>query len=419
MTKRISDSDEAKRPRGEGSIYERKDGRWVAAMRDPVTGKRRYGYAPTQAGAYAKLRKMTGRSDRGEPMLDARAKFRQYADAWLEQRAGKRRRASTVGAYEQRLNAYVYPTLGGFQIASITSVDIEDMYDDLLRRGLSLETIKGARNALSAVLTHAVKAKHIVTNEVTNAELPDTARRTKKVTPPTAEQVGALLDKAAETGEKDAKGELYPLLVVLATTGVRIGEALGSKWADIDLDSGIWEVSRTTTRDKAGRHTVGQRTKTGDTRRLVLAPDTITALKAQRKRVAAARLKRSYWDDNDLVFPSAVGTVWDINNVRRKFVPIATAAGFPGTFHSLRHFNATVALSSVPLSVVSKTLGHRRASTTTDIYQHLLESDAGSASLAVSLAVKAARDASAVERLRRSNGVNSGASRARTDDLTD
>lgn len=398
----MTSNESTRRPRGEGSIYQRTDGRWVASMRDPVTGRRRSGYASTEAGAYAKLRKMTGRVDRGEPMLDKRARLKQYGDAWIQLRAGKRRRESTVGAYELRLTNYVYPSLGGHRIASITSVDIEDMYDDLVARGLSLETIKGARNALSAVLSHAVKAKHIVSNEVQKAELPEAARRTKKVQAPSAEQVGALLDAAAVAGKGDNKGELYPLLVVLATTGVRIGEALGAKWADIDLEAGTWDVTRTTTRDRQGRHTVGNRTKSGDGRRLVLSPDAVSVLRQQRKRIAAMRLKRAYWDDNDLVFPSSVGTVWDINNLRHKFVPIAESAGFPGTFHSLRHFNATVALSSVPLSVVSKTLGHRRASTTTDIYQHLLESDAGSVSLAVSLAVKTARDASAEARLRRS-----------------
>ncbi len=57
----MTTDDTTRRPRGEGSIYERKDGRWVASMRDPVTGKRRSGYASSEAGAYAKLRKMTGR----------------------------------------------------------------------------------------------------------------------------------------------------------------------------------------------------------------------------------------------------------------------------------------------------------------------------------------------------------------------
>ncbi|HEY5135735.1 MAG TPA: hypothetical protein VIJ41_08085, partial [Candidatus Nanopelagicales bacterium] len=68
--------------------------------------------------------------------------------------------------------------------------------------------------------------------------------------------------------------------------------------------------------------------------------------------------------------------------------PLAAGAGFPGSFHSLRHFYASVALSAVPEASVSKVLGHAKRSTTTDVYGHLRESDASTVAVAVSVAVK-------------------------------
>ena len=97
------------------------------------------------------------------------------------------------------------------------------------------------------------------------------------------------------------------------------------------------------------------------------------------------------WEDQDLVFPSEVGTPWDPRNARKVLRPMATKAKFPGSFDALRHHFATVAISSVPLPVAAKILGHKRAATTSDVYGHLLESDAGQVALSVSSSAKAAR----------------------------
>jgi integrase len=151
---------------------------------------------------------------------------------------------------------------------------------------------------------------------------------------------------------------------------------------------------RTTTRDRNGSVALGRRTKTGAGRELVLLPDVVASLRGQRVKVAEAQLKAGrLWVDYDLVFPSSVGTPQDARNLRRDLRPLATAAGFPGSFHSLRHYYASVALSAVPEASVSKVLGHAKRATTTDVYGHLRESDAGMVAVAVSVAVKRGRAA--------------------------
>lgn len=377
----------ARRAPGEGSIYQRKDGRWVAAIRDPVTRRRRTAYAATEKDARRLLRAMTGRADRKEVVLDARAPLDSYAGDWLATRASRGRRPGTVAGYEWRLKNYIYPYLGGKRVGDISPGDVEDTLEALAGRGLGRESVKGARNALAAVLSHAVRSRHLAANPANGVQVPERAAPTKPVVPPTAGQVGRLLDEAAET-------PLFGLVLLLATTGARIGEALGAKWADIDLETGTWRIARTAALGRDGSVILSDRTKTGRERTVILDADAVEALRVQRRTVAEARLRCPSWRDHDLVFPSSVGTVQDHRNVRPAFTPIARRAGFPGSFHALRHFTASVALSSVPLPVVSKVLGHRHMATTTDTYHHLLESDAGKVTLAVSLAVKSARSAS-------------------------
>lgn len=373
-----------KRANGEGTLSLRPDGRWHVRVVDQSTGVRRSAYFPSEAAARRALRQMATRSEGGQVVLEAGTTLRSYGETWLEMRAGRRRRESTAAAYTYRLRRYVWPRLGGMRLRELTALDVEDMLDELARRGLAMETIKGVRNALAAVLSDAVRGRELTGNVARDAHLPESARRTKEVEPPTVEQVAALLDAVDGT-------ELGPLLILLATTGCRIGEALAMCWADLDLDAGTWRVSRTTTLRRDGSVALGERTKAGDARRIVLDPDAVAALRAQRAQVAEMRLGSPVWIDHDLVFPSSVGTPQHSQNVRALLRPVADRVGFPGSFHALRHFVASVAVSSLPLPVVSKVLGHRRAAMTTDVYGHLLASDAGRMATVVGDALRGAR----------------------------
>ena len=86
------------RANGEGSVYERKDGRWVAAVRDPATGKRRAAYCRSEAEAKRALRRMATNADRGEVVLGRGATLRTWVEQWLPERAGRRRSCGHASA---------------------------------------------------------------------------------------------------------------------------------------------------------------------------------------------------------------------------------------------------------------------------------------------------------------------------------
>lgn len=375
-----------KRANGEGSITRhvkhRANGdevvRYMVRVTDPSTGRRRAAYFAKRTDAEAALRRMATRAEEGRVVLADGATLRTWVEAWLPERAGRRRRESTVGAYAYRLRTYVLPYIGGVKLRELTQLDVEDLAHTLVQRGLSHSTVKGALIALAACLSDAVKGKKMPINVAAGVEVPERARRTADVAAPTVEQVQAVLAATQGTG-------LEALVLLLATTGARIGEALGAQWSDLDLERGTWSVGRTITLSVAGRAQVGARTKTGDARRVALTPETVAALRRQRRAVGELRLAAGpLWDEHDLVFPSSIGTPQHSQNVRKAFRPIAQAAGWPGSFHSFRHFVASVGLSSLPTTVVAKQLGHRRASLTTDVYGHLLADDSAQVAALVS-----------------------------------
>lgn len=299
----------------------------------------------------------------------------------LDNDAGRTRAASTVREYRRRIDSYVTRRIGHYKLRSLTTVQIEQVLDQMAKDGLSKSSIRGCRNAVSAMLGDAVQAHLLRANVAAQARLPVVAEPSRKPQA-TAHQVLSLLTLAADS-------ELAELLLLITYTGCRIGEALAVQWSDIDLEAGEWFVCRTTTLDEDGRVIIGERTKTGDPRTAYLQPAVIKALYSQRAKVAAMRLRAgNHWHDHDLVFPSSVGTPQDSRNVRKRLRTLAGLAGYPSSFHGLRHLFATIAASKVNLTALAKVLGHRRTATTADLYAHLYDRDAMRASAAITEALE-------------------------------
>jgi integrase len=156
----------------------------------------------------------------------------------------------------------------------------------------------------------------------------------------TAEQVGTFLQGVAD----DRLGAAYFLL---ATTGMRRGEALGLRWSDVDLDAGRAALRQTLI---AVNHqpTLGT-PKTAKGRRTVsLDAATVTALKDHRKRQAAERLQMGAgWTDHGLVFCRVDGGLLHPERFSRSFAARALQLGLPKIrLHDLRHGWATMALAA-------------------------------------------------------------------------
>ena len=168
--------------------------------------------------------------------------------------------------------------------------------------------------------------------------------------------------------------DLGPVWLMLATTGIRRGEALGLKWSDVDLDAGRVTIRRTLSYE--GTTPTLTEPKTAKSRRLVTIPaETVAALKSQKARQAEVRLAvgRGYRDEG-FVFTGPAGAPLNPTTVSRSFVRLVEGLGLPRlTVHGLRHTWATVALGSgVPAKVASEVLGHSSIAITLDASSHTL-----------------------------------------------
>ena len=362
---------------GTGSVYQRRDGRWIAQLRDKRSGKTVQRSAKSEREARKLLREMTSRVDSGQRAVDKSVTFRTYAEEWLEQRAERGRTGGTVGEYERILRRDVFPRIGGKKLGSITETDVENiLYELLTERDLSASSLGQVKKAIAAVLTDAMKSKSVTVNVARGVDIPDRARGPKVAEMPTTEEVRALI--AATSGTP-----LGRVLVVLAMSGARIGELLGATWESIDLNSGEWVISRTTSKDRQGRVILGDHTKSKRVRIIDLPPTAVAALREQRRYVLELRLAVKQWQDHDLIFPSERGTVIDPRNLRKKLDSAkkqaeklleesgAEVRPYPGSFHSMRHYFSGTSLGRLQPAEVQQLLGHSTLRMTTSVYGHL------------------------------------------------
>ena len=335
-----------RRGRGEGSIYRRKDGRWVGQYE--VGGKRRYVYGKTRKEVASKLTKALADRNEGLVFDSDHLTVVQYLDRWLDSIRDTVRESTWV-RHEINVRVHLKPALGRVRLGKLNPLQVQSFYRYKLDQGLSAASVLKIHSTLSKSLKQAVRWRLVPLNVCMAVVLP---RITKpEIQPLDAQQMKALLKAAQGT-------DLYALWVLMATTGVRVGEALGLRWEDLDLDARTLRVNRTIYRGQSCLP------KTDSSRRTV-----------KLSRLATEAL-RQHSQQCEWVFPTSIGTTINVNNLRyRSWKRLLERAHLPsGTrIHDLRHSSATLLLSKgVPIKVVSEMLGHSDVSITLSIYAHVL-----------------------------------------------
>jgi len=352
----------ARRSNHEGSITRRKDGRWVARV-TLEGGKRKNLYAKTRQEAAKLLTAALRDRDVGLPLVGERQTVSQYLDSWLdaiEHSVKPRSHHSYAGVIRRD----VTPTFGRIVLSKLTAQHVQCLYADKLKAGLSPTTVRHMHAVIHKALDNAVRLD-LVQRNVADLVQPPRVKRLEMATL-SSEQSRLLLEAA--------NGERFEALVVLAVmTGMRIGELLGLRWSDVDVDVSTLRVERTL-------HVIGgtlffAEPKTELSRRRLLLP--VRALRAliehrERQRSEQDRLGEA-WNDLDLVFPNRIGRPEDPRSfTRREFEPLLRKAGLPHIrFHDLRHTAATLLLEEgINPKVVQEMLGHAHISITLGLYAH-------------------------------------------------
>lgn len=351
-----------RRGSGEGSIYRRQDGRWEAAI-SLGNGRRRRFYGKTHGEVKRKLVEAQKALQDGLPLIGERQTAAVYLEAWLEATRPSVR-PQTHRRYEQYVRLHAIPVIGRVPLARLSPLHLQRLYKDRQDAGLSPTSVRHLHAVLHRALGQAARWGYVARNVADLVSPPRVSRVQMCALSP--EQSRALLQAA--------EGDRFEALYVLAlSTGMRQGELLALKWADVDLDAGMLQVKSTLQRTPDGFAFLEPKTARSR-RQVALTRAAVAALRRHRAAQLEERLRCPYWQDAELVFASEVGTPIEATNlIRRSFHPLLAGAGLPRIrFHDLRHTAATLLLGqNVNVKVVSEMLGHSQIAITLDLYSHV------------------------------------------------
>jgi integrase len=311
--------------------------------------------------------------------------FAVVAEPWFDSKSGLREK--TRAGYRSLLDVVVLPRWGGTPLREITHEDIQAWVHTLAtdpearerrattepsgdRKGLSAARVIQSYQVVDQVLRFAMRARYISLNPADDIQLP------RKATP---EKTALTHDQVRQLAE--ASEELRTMVYVLAYGGLRYGECIAMKVADVDVSRRRLKVSRSVTA-VAHLGMVEGSTKTHQSRSVPL-PVFVMELVADQIKGRSA---------GELVFPHLDRGWIPRDWFAWRFGKACTAVGLNGiTPHSLRHTAGSLALASgASVVTVQKLLGHQSPITTMNVYAHQLPDDFDNLSAAMDTAARAA-----------------------------
>ena len=245
---------------------------------------------------------------------------------------------------------------------------IDKFYLKLEKLGKSSSTILCIHKVLHVALEFAVQRRMILYNPASHAIPPRKIKREMQFFTP--EEVHVFLKRASQS-----RFEMVYYLAI--KTGIRQSELLGLKWIDVNYDQSSLYVRRQLRFLHKGGFTFDEPKSRRSIRTVQIGRQTKAKLQEHQTYVNhLSELAGAKWKENNLVFPTRVGTPISQANMNRDFKQILADCNLKNIrFHDLRHTAASIMINAgVPVIQVSHMLGHSMVSITLDTYSHLIPS---------------------------------------------
>ena len=364
-----------------GSVVKKND-RWYVVIedRDPATGKRKRRWHSgfrTKREAQASCNELVVAMQRGDYLQANRQTVGEFAVEWLATIAPTVR-PSTLDKYQRDLRAHVIRHIGFVPLAKLDGPALNRLWAQLavsgrkpaspggLASGLSAKSVENVAMTVHRMLRDAVRWGRLPKSP---AEMADPPKRSATHRPIKAWTVDTL--RTFLTATRD--DELSALWVLIATTGLRRGEALGLRWSDIDLDTGRAQINQTVIAIGWNVHLGQPKTQAGR-RPIALDPATVEVLRGHRRAMLARLATGAGHVGDQLAFSEPDGTPLHPERVSQAFRRSVIRHRLPPIpLHGLRHTWATLALQmDVHPRVVQERLGHSNIAITLQTYSHVL-----------------------------------------------
>ncbi len=356
-----------KRGQNEGSIFKRADGQWCAQVNlgyEDGRRKRKYLYGATRTEVAKKMTKVHRDLQQGMPVRTGRVTVETLLTRWLEDIVKPTLNTTTYLTYRQRATTHLIPALGRVVLERLSVQDVQRFIARQSAKGLARNTIDGQITTLKGALSYAMRDNLIARSVATLVNLPAVDEREKATLSP---------DEARRFLAAARGNRMENLFWLFLTTGLRLSEARGLMWDDIDWAEGTLAVRRQIQQYEGANH-IGKPKSASGNRVIPLAPVAIAALRRQEGLVAEERRQMGpRWQEWNLIFPSPVGKPFGDSTLKCTMDRVLNRAKMPHySPHQLRHSAATfMVAANVNPKIAMDVLGHSTVEMTLKRYQHV------------------------------------------------
>lgn len=368
-----------KRANGEGSLYQRKDGRWVATWYTP-DNKRKCEYGNTQAEAISKRAEILQQIAKGEYAAPSKLLVSDWLLSWWRTYYKPSVRPNTAATAKSNIDLHLNPALGKHPLQKLRADHIQAFVNELINKGYKPASIGRIFATLHTALKQAEDNQLIARNPAEKVKRPKMQQG--EINFLTREEQRRLLE--ALPNNDNAR-----MIRFILCTGLRISEAIGLRWKDVKTDAlGQHHISieqaivqfsdyGSTEGKKTKSHADVPKSKAGR-RKIPLMSVAVDLLEEQRKAQIAdkekALQKGTGWEANDFVFATLQGKEKDRHNIARTLRETLHSAGINKRIgiHGLRHTFLTEMANTpgVNMKTISEIAGHSKVAFTLQTYTH-------------------------------------------------
>lgn len=360
-----------RRGNGEGTVYQRKDGRWMAQVTVGLTlegkSKRKTFYGSTRKEAVGKMAEVLHEIKAGSYIEPSIMTLGLWVEKWLEAYKKPTIRVTTYEGYQITAKTHIVPLLGMVKLKDLQPSMLQEFYNKKSQEGLSASYVRHMHVIIRGALKQAQR-EGLINRNVAEAAAPPKLNGNSKMNILTAGQLKLLMDRT----RNDKLGSAYILAI---NTGLRRGELLGLTWDCVDLKKSTITVKQQLLMIN-GRPALEYSTKSQAGKRVLPISEHVNNyLKRYKiKQVEERMLMGKDYQDHGLVFCKEDGSPLNPKNFTKHFQIKLKKMTLPKIrFHDLRHSHASLLLAQgVHPKVVQERLGHSSITVTLDNYSHLV-----------------------------------------------
>ena len=357
-----------------------------------VRGKRQFiekcGFTTKDDAIAAGIHAFQQYNSSGSVFAQTNMSYSDCLDSWLENYVPLKCLQQTKEHYEASLNLHVRPILGKYRLISIHREQIQNLINDMFKRRFSRNSLVNLLGLLNSSFRYAKRQGWIETNPAEDIDLPSSRQcvnNRKKVREPIPRHVIDRILKRFPEGHPEHIG-----IMLAYHCGLRLGEAYGLFWDDVNLDQGIIYVQHQVQWSRAARHYIIVPPKYDSCRRIKLDNVMWEYLKREKERQEQGRIRAGegylqlYIDEYDQLNEEQHGKPVFMVNTRPNGTYITkcvmhhasevirTEIGYAKfDFHSLRHTHATeLGEAGVNIKEIQRRLGHSTMELTSKRYLH-------------------------------------------------